>query len=169
MPKLLGTSLLVPPKEKENARDAAAVVSCLQDTPSTTKTTYATLIMSSKRKFSDFKSEPSADGETREYAPSHQNSKNKKKNGPSKEKPTSISWVKKRARTIERRLNHKDSLPANVKHDLEKELDHHKQKLDDFADSRKRQSMIKKYHMVRFFGEWPPGLDWIGLDYLGFA
>lgn len=108
--------------------------------------------MNSKRKFSEFNTEPPAAGETREYAPSHRDSKNKKK-GPSKEKPASISWVKKRARTIERRLNHKDSLPANVKHDLEKELDHHKQKLDDLADGRKRKTMINKYHMVRFFGE----------------
>lgn len=109
--------------------------------------------MSSKRKFSEFNAEPPSAGETREYAPSHQTSKHKKKKGPSKEKPTSIAWLKKRARTIERRLNHKDSLPANVKHDLEKELDHHKQKLDDLADGRKRNAMIKKYHMVRFFGE----------------
>ncbi|KAI1128520.1 hypothetical protein F5Y10DRAFT_277341 [Nemania abortiva] len=108
--------------------------------------------MSSKRKFSEFNTESSTAGNTREHRSHYHNSKyNKRKHGPSKEKPTTISWVKKRARTIERRLNHNDSLPANVKHDLEKELDHHRQKLDDFADSRKRQSMIRKYHMVRFF------------------
>ncbi|KAJ8106764.1 hypothetical protein ONZ43_g6951 [Nemania bipapillata] len=107
--------------------------------------------MSSKRKFSEYHAESSAAGETREYTPGHQNSRYKKKQGPSQEKLTSISWVKKRARTIERRLNHNDTLPANVKHDLEKELDHHRQKLDDLADGRKRQAMIKKYHMVRFF------------------
>ncbi|KAI0871194.1 hypothetical protein GGS24DRAFT_504034 [Hypoxylon argillaceum] len=107
--------------------------------------------MSSKRKFSEFHSESSVAADTREYTPGHQNSRYKKKKSPSQEKPSSISWLKKRARTIERRLNHNDSLPANVKHDLEKELDHHKQKLEDLADSRKRQAMIKKYHMVRFF------------------
>ncbi|KAI1180113.1 hypothetical protein F4777DRAFT_574395 [Nemania sp. FL0916] len=107
--------------------------------------------MSSKRKFSEFRSDPSATGEMREHARGPPNSRFKNKKGPSHEKPTSISWLKKRARTIERRLNHTDSLPANIKHDLEKELDHHKQKLEDLADSRKRQAMIKKYHMVRFF------------------
>ncbi|KAJ8124450.1 hypothetical protein O1611_g9190 [Lasiodiplodia mahajangana] len=108
--------------------------------------------MSSKRKFSEFNAESSAAGNTREHTSGYHNSKfNKRKKGPSQEKPTSISWLKKRARTIERRLNHNDSLPANVKHDLEKELDHHRQKLEDLADSRKRQAMIKKYHMVRFF------------------
>ncbi|KAI1113347.1 hypothetical protein F5Y14DRAFT_212437 [Nemania sp. NC0429] len=106
--------------------------------------------MSSKRKFSEFNTDPSDAGETRAHAPSRQNSKYKK-SGPTKEKSASTGWLKKRARTIERRLNHKSSLPANVKHDLEKELDHHKQKLDDLADGRKRKNMIKKYHMVRFF------------------
>ncbi|KAI1752374.1 hypothetical protein F4782DRAFT_501608 [Xylaria castorea] len=108
--------------------------------------------MSSKRKFSDYTAEVSVAGETREHAPSYQSSKYKKKKGPSTEKkPTSINWLKKRARTIERRLNREDSLPANVKHELEKELDHHKQKLDDLVDGKNRSAMITKYHMVRFF------------------
>ncbi|KAI3343499.1 hypothetical protein F4824DRAFT_10672 [Ustulina deusta] len=107
--------------------------------------------MSSKRKFSEFRTETSVAGETRERTPKHQSHKRKKRRGTSEDKPTSTSWLKKRARTIERRLNHTASLPANVQHDLEKELDHHKQKLDDIADMKKRSVMIKKYHMVRFF------------------
>ncbi|KAI0857240.1 hypothetical protein F4860DRAFT_518100 [Xylaria cubensis] len=107
--------------------------------------------MSSKRKFSEYSAETSVASETHEHAPNYQSSKHKKKKGHSKQKPTSINWLKKRARTIERRLNREDSLPANVKHDLEKELDHHKQKLDDLADGKRRSAMIKKYHMVRFF------------------
>ncbi|KAF2972142.1 hypothetical protein GQX73_g1451 [Xylaria multiplex] len=107
--------------------------------------------MSSKRKFSEFDTESSAAGERHERTTGHQGSKYKKKRDSSKDKPTSINWLKKRARTIERRLNRKDSLPANVQHDLEKELDHHKQKLDDLADGKKRSNMIRKYHMVRFF------------------
>ncbi|KAI1437741.1 hypothetical protein GGR50DRAFT_643979 [Xylaria sp. CBS 124048] len=108
--------------------------------------------MSSKRKFSDYNADSSAAGQTHDHAPSYQGSKHKRKKGPSQEKPTSVNWLKKRARTIERRLNREDiSLPANVKHDLEKELDHHRQKLEHIADSRQRSNMIKKYHMVRFF------------------
>ncbi|KAI0419943.1 hypothetical protein F5X98DRAFT_333213 [Xylaria grammica] len=103
--------------------------------------------MSSKRNFSEFSAESSVAGST----PSHQGPKHKKKRDSSKDKPTSINWLKKRARTIERRLNRKDNLPANVQHELEKELDHHKQKLDDLADAKRRNTMIKKYHMVRFF------------------
>ncbi|KAI0439261.1 hypothetical protein F4803DRAFT_531986 [Xylaria telfairii] len=107
--------------------------------------------MNTKRKYSRFGAENSAADETGEYAPSHHSSKYNAKKGPSKERPTSINWLKKRARTIERRLNREDSLPANVKHDLEKELDHHKHKLGDIADAKKRSAMIKKYHMIRFF------------------
>lgn len=109
--------------------------------------------MSSKRKFSEFGGENSGASDARGHAYSRPSSNYQKKRDFHKERPTSISWIKKRARTIERSLNHTDSLPANVRHDLEKELDHHKQKLDDHADLRTRKHMIKKYHMVRFFGE----------------
>ncbi|KAI1821349.1 hypothetical protein F4861DRAFT_519295 [Xylaria intraflava] len=107
--------------------------------------------MSSKRKFSDYTADSSAAGKTHEHGSSHHGSKNKRKKGPSQDRPTSVNWLKKRARTIERRLNREDGLPANVQHELEKELDHHRQKLDHIADSRQRSNMIKKYHMVRFF------------------
>ncbi|KAJ3562025.1 hypothetical protein NPX13_g8721 [Xylaria arbuscula] len=107
--------------------------------------------MSSKRKYSEFDPGHPATGEARERAFSHQGSKFKKRRSTAGDKPTSVNWLKKRARTIERRLNRKDSLPANVQHELEKELDHHKQKLNHLADGKKRGAMIKKYHMVRFF------------------
>ncbi|KAI3336389.1 hypothetical protein HD806DRAFT_4009 [Xylariaceae sp. AK1471] len=108
--------------------------------------------MSSKRKFSEVSAaEPSGAGETNEHAHDYQGSKNKKKKGSSKAKPTSINWTKKRVRTIERRLKRADSLPANVRHDLEKELQHHKLKLEDLADEKRRKYMITRYHMVRFF------------------
>ncbi|KAI8635059.1 hypothetical protein F5Y19DRAFT_411394 [Xylariaceae sp. FL1651] len=107
--------------------------------------------MSAKRKFSEFDAESSGPGEKYERAPGYQTPANKKNKGSSKVKPTSVNWTKKRARTIERLLKRKDSLPANVKNDLERELNHHKQKIDDLADEKKRKLMIKKYHMVRFF------------------
>ncbi|KAI1281363.1 hypothetical protein F5Y07DRAFT_354484 [Xylaria sp. FL0933] len=108
--------------------------------------------MSSKRKFSELGAESSAAGETRDRIPSYQKPKHKKRRGAGgQEKPNSIAWIKKRARTIERRLNHPAKLPANVQHDLEKELEHHKQKMEDQADKKKRSAMIKKYHMIRFF------------------
>jgi hypothetical protein len=109
--------------------------------------------MNSKRKFSDFSVESSGAGETEEYIPSHENHKHKRNKGAAKVKPTSLNWTKKRARTIERRLKREDSLPAGVKIELERELDHHKQKIDELADEKMRSKMIQRYHMVRFFGE----------------
>lgn len=63
-----------------------------------------------------------------------------------------VNWTKKRARTIERQFRHKKDIPANVQNDLERELAAHKGRLDERDFERKRKSMIKKYHMLRFFG-----------------
>ncbi|XXG96588.1 hypothetical protein Hte_002876 [Hypoxylon texense] len=112
--------------------------------------------MNSKRKFSDFKAESRPDssehGETHERNPGfHASKKSKKhaKNG--KVKPDNLNWVKKRARTIERRFKTGHNIPANVQNELERELAHHQQKITELADEKKRKTMIKKYHMVRFF------------------
>ncbi|KAK0630731.1 hypothetical protein B0T17DRAFT_507175 [Bombardia bombarda] len=63
-----------------------------------------------------------------------------------------MSWVKKRARDIERRFEHDVAkVPANVKKDLERELAAHKQRIADDRNRKLRSKMIGKYHMVRFF------------------
>ncbi|KAK3948245.1 hypothetical protein QBC32DRAFT_63177 [Pseudoneurospora amorphoporcata] len=63
-----------------------------------------------------------------------------------------LSQIKKRVRAIERLLQHKnEKLPANVRNDLERELQAHKQRMYDESDKRLRSKMISKYHMVRFF------------------
>ncbi|KAL7627019.1 rRNA-processing protein efg1 [Parahypoxylon ruwenzoriense] len=112
--------------------------------------------MGSKRKFSEFKAEQSGQtekGGTRERIPGYHAPKNpKKKNGKkSRVKPGSMNWVKKRARTIERRFKTGQNMPANIQNDLERELAHHQQKITEAADEKRRKTMIKKYHMVRFF------------------
>ncbi|RYP63616.1 hypothetical protein DL770_009349 [Monosporascus sp. CRB-9-2] len=113
--------------------------------------------MSSKRKFSDFDADASGQGkkdksQTREYTPGSrppkQKSKNQKKG---KVKEGNVNWLKKRARTIERRFRAGQNLPANVQNDMERELAHHRQKISEVEDEKHRKSMIKKYHMVRFF------------------
>lgn len=111
--------------------------------------------MNSKRKFSDFNADSSAQGESREFIPgSHASKKLKEKNGKkNKTKPGSMNWVKKRVRTIERRFKAGHNMPANVQNDLERELAHYQQTIVETADEKKRKAMIKKYHMVRFFGE----------------
>ena len=71
-----------------------------------------------------------------------------------KRKEESLSWVKKRARDIERRFQQDNSkLPANVMNDLERELAAHRARLDEEKYKKLRSKMISKYHMVRFFGE----------------
>ncbi|KAI1102837.1 hypothetical protein F4804DRAFT_311821 [Jackrogersella minutella] len=107
--------------------------------------------MNSKRKFSEFTADAPAQEQTRERIPGYHTSKNKKNPKRGKAKPGNINWIKKRARTIERRFKTGQNMPANVENDLERELAHHQQKIEEAADEKKRKTMIKKYHMVRFF------------------
>lgn len=108
--------------------------------------------MGSKRKHSEVEADASENGRARENPGFHapKKSKNAKK---SKAKSGSMNWIKKRARTIERRFKTGQNLPANIRIDLERELAHHQEKLAEVADEKKRKNMISKYHMVRFFGE----------------
>ncbi|KAI0104937.1 hypothetical protein F4776DRAFT_647922 [Hypoxylon sp. NC0597] len=109
--------------------------------------------MGSKRKFSEVDADPSEKGATREFIPGFHPPKKPNKKNPKKGKvkPGNINWIKKRARTIERRFKTGKNMPANVQNDLERELAHHQQKIEEAADEKKRKTMIKKYHMVRFF------------------
>ncbi|OTA91595.1 hypothetical protein M434DRAFT_397112 [Hypoxylon sp. CO27-5] len=109
--------------------------------------------MGSKRKFSEVDSDPSEKGAKRELIPGFHPPKKPNKKNPKKGKvkPGNINWIKKRARTIERRFKTGQNMPANVQNDLERELAHHLQKIEEAADEKKRKTMIKKYHMVRFF------------------
>lgn len=73
-----------------------------------------------------------------------------------KARPDNLNWMKKRARTIERRFRTGQNLPADKRNDLERELAHYKQKIEEASGGKHRNQMIKKYHMVRFFGKpWP--------------
>ncbi|KAI1144504.1 hypothetical protein F5Y05DRAFT_29235 [Hypoxylon sp. FL0543] len=109
--------------------------------------------MGSKRKFAEFDAESSEKGGTRELSSGYHQPKKANKNHPkkSKAKPDNINWLKKRVRTIERRFKTGKNMPANVQNDLERELAHHQQKIEEAADEKRRKTMIKKYHMVRFF------------------
>ncbi|KAI1772399.1 hypothetical protein F4818DRAFT_171216 [Hypoxylon cercidicola] len=109
--------------------------------------------MTRKRKFSfsDFLAESSEHGETHERNPEFHAPKKSKKAKKSKVKPDNINWVKKRARTIERRFKNGQNMPADVQNELERELAHHQQKIIELTDEKKRKTMITKYHMVRFF------------------
>lgn len=77
--------------------------------------------------------------------------------GKHKAKEGSLEFSKKRSRNIERLLQRKKDLPANVQNDLQRELAALKATVSDKSFQKKRSAMISKYHMVRFFGTTPRG------------
>lgn len=116
--------------------------------------------MSTKRKYID-------DGET--VHPSRQanfqSSKPAKKarnNNGSGPKPyktqahaSSVNLIKKKIRDVTRRLDRSEDLPANVKAEDERALEMYKEELAEAENEKVKQAMIKRYHMVRFFGQSP--------------
>lgn len=65
---------------------------------------------------------------------------------------SSVNAIKKRIRDVTRKLERSDSLPANVRAEDERALAQYQQELADAEIEKVRNKMIKKYHMVRFFG-----------------
>ena len=65
---------------------------------------------------------------------------------------SSVNAVKKRIRDVTRRLERAQDLPANVRVEDERALVAYQQELAAAEAEKQRQKMIKKYHMVRFFG-----------------
>lgn len=65
---------------------------------------------------------------------------------------SSVNAIKKRIRDVSRRLERSDDLPANVRVEDERALNAFHQELAAAKAEKLRQKMIKKYHMVRFFG-----------------
>jgi hypothetical protein len=65
---------------------------------------------------------------------------------------SSVNAIKKKIRDVTRKLERSDSLPANVRAEDERALAAYQQELADAEGEKIRNKMIKKYHMVRFFG-----------------
>lgn len=65
---------------------------------------------------------------------------------------SSVNDIKKRIRDVTRRLERVEDLPANVRIEDERALAAYQQELADAEAEKTRQKMIKRYHMVRFFG-----------------
>ena len=66
----------------------------------------------------------------------------------------SINRLKKQIRDTTRVLNHSDKLPAGVRLEKERALVGYQHDLHQAALKKRRQRMITKYHMVRFFGQY---------------
>lgn len=106
--------------------------------------------MSPKRAFSEVDAQASANGASnkkRKQFKSHQARDNNDAAA-----GQSLNEVKKRARDIERRFARGDQLPADVQQNLERELAHCKNQIEELQHKKKRSDMISKYHKVRFFG-----------------
>jgi predicted nucleic acid-binding Zn-ribbon protein len=74
---------------------------------------------------------------------------------PTHKKPeshTSVNAIKKRLRDVKRRLERSENLPATIRVEDERALAAYQQELAAANEEKERQKMIKKYHMVRFFG-----------------
>lgn len=65
---------------------------------------------------------------------------------------SSVNAIKKRIRDVKRRLERSDNLPATVRVEDERALAAYEQELAAADEEKARQKMIKRYHMVRFFG-----------------
>lgn len=65
---------------------------------------------------------------------------------------TSTNAIKKRKRDLRRLLEHAEKLPANIRISHERELASCDTELETAKETARRSQMIKKYHMVRFFG-----------------
>jgi hypothetical protein len=65
---------------------------------------------------------------------------------------SSVNAIKKRLRDVKRRLERSQNLPATIRMEDERALAAYEQELAAADEEKTRQKMIKKYHMVRFFG-----------------
>lgn len=89
----------------------------------------------------DFRSKPRPHRKERKppQAPSHSSS-------------VSVNALKSKIRDVTRVLKHAQDLPLDVRIEKERALAGYTQDLEKAKNEKERQRMIKKYHMVRFFG-----------------
>ncbi len=66
--------------------------------------------------------------------------------------PASLNHLKRKIRDTTRLLQHAEDLPAGVRIEQERALAGYKQDLEAVEEGKSRAKMIKRYHMVRFFG-----------------
>lgn len=66
--------------------------------------------------------------------------------------PSSVNLIKKKLRDVTRRLERSKNLPAGLRIEDERAKAAYLQELAIAESEKKKQRMIKKYHMVRFFG-----------------
>jgi len=65
---------------------------------------------------------------------------------------TSVNHIKGKLRDVTRTLERSKNLPADIRVEKERALAGYKLDLEKAEREKRKQQMIKKYHMVRFFG-----------------
>ena len=66
-----------------------------------------------------------------------------------------VNRIKGKLRDVTRTLERSKNLPADVRIEKERALAGYKLDLENAEHEKRKQQMIKKYHMVRFFGQSP--------------
>ncbi len=84
----------------------------------------------------------------------HHPSKRRKSNdfAPPSTKTPSVNQLKSKIRDLTRMLEHSDHLPPGVRIEKERALAGYKQDVGNVYEDKRKNELIKKYHMVRFFG-----------------
>ena len=87
-------------------------------------------------------------------------SKRRKTNdvAPPATKAASVNQLKSKIRDLTRVLEHSDRLPAGVRIEKERALAGYKQDVEKIHEDKRKNELIKRYHMVRFFGGSFPAL-----------
>ena len=67
---------------------------------------------------------------------------------------SSVNHLKGKVRDVTRTLERSKHLPENVRIEKERALAGYKVDLGEAENEKRKKHMIKKYHMVRFFGQW---------------
>lgn len=65
----------------------------------------------------------------------------------------SVNALKSKIRDVNRVLEHAQRLPLEVRIEKERALAGYRQDLEKAQHEKEKQRMIKRYHMVRFFGQ----------------
>jgi cytochrome c len=114
--------------------------------------------MSSKRKFPDSEADDDVHVSRKSQIYGHHSKPAKKpyqNQSPVYKKQahaSSVNAIKKRIRDVTRKLERSENLPADVRAEDERALAAYQQELAAAEAEKLKQKMIKRYHMVRFFG-----------------
>ena len=104
--------------------------------------------MGTKRPHNNISAEPAS-----RRTPNHPSKRQKSKDfAHPAAKTASVNQLKSKIRDLTRALDHSDHLPAGVRIEKERALAGYKQDVEKIHEDKRKNDLIKKYHMVRFFG-----------------